>query len=233
VSNQFDYENPEQRKIMEASLYVLMLRGTGEWMGWTFSEAAKLCLLMHRPAKANHLMKEFVDCFIHENTFDLEGSNYDSAFNMHETYGVTVEGDMMFADTLMFFACHSLKDTIYVFNSMPDSWQDVSFWHFRTEGAFLVSSERRNGQTQFISLISEKGGTAKIVSDLGVEVNVYCNGTPVACQIVNQRVVFDTKEGEEYIICSKYHEPESLNITIVDDIPDERNYFGVKKVNRY
>jgi len=47
---------------------------------------------------------------------------------------------------------------IRAFPAMPSSWKDVSFEQLRTEGAFLISAERKNGRVKHIEIISEKGG---------------------------------------------------------------------------
>jgi hypothetical protein len=51
-----------------------------------------------------------------------------------------------------------------LFPAIPSSWKDVSFKTMRTEGAFLVSAEKKNGKVEILSIISEKGGSLKIKS---------------------------------------------------------------------
>lgn len=51
---------------------------------------------------------------------------------------------------------------IRVFNGCPSSWTDVSFRNMRARGAFLVSAERRNGNTAEVTVHSEKGGVCRI-----------------------------------------------------------------------
>jgi len=40
---------------------------------------------------------------------------------------------------------------------MPDKWQEASFDKLRTQGAFLVSAVRQNGQTQWVKIRSLAG----------------------------------------------------------------------------
>jgi hypothetical protein len=51
-----------------------------------------------------------------------------------------------------------------LFPAIPSSWKDVSFKTMRTEGAFLVSAEKKNGKVEILSISSEKGGSLKIKS---------------------------------------------------------------------
>jgi len=56
-------------------------------------------------------------------------------------------------------------ETIRVFASMPSSWKNASFYHLRTQGAFLVSAVRENGHTQFIQIKSLAGEACTIQTD--------------------------------------------------------------------
>lgn len=231
--HQIDYETAEGKNIIEKSLYVLKLRGSGEWMGWTFSEVAKICILAHQPARARMLLLEMVDKIVHENTFDVEGTNHDCGMTMHGDYGLTLEGDGMFASALQDFAVRSYNGTIYVLDVLPEAWDDISFYHFRAEGAFLISAQRRNGVTQFISIESEAGETVRLVSEYGENVKVLCNGFAVETTYTQNRIVFDTEIEKEYIVYNADYEPDDLVILPVNAKAYERNFFGIKKKSRY
>jgi hypothetical protein len=231
--HQITSDTKEGQDIIDKSLYVLKLRGTGEWMGWSFSETAKIALLGNKPALAYTMVKEYCDKYIHENTFDCEGSNYDCAMTMQGNTGLTVESDGMFNDALQEFAVRSYNDEIHIMDVLPGAFTDISFWNFRTEGAFLISSQRRDGHTDFISVYSEAGQKARIISCYGTDVEIVCDGEAVPYEIDGNKVVFDTEAGKEYIIYAKGDCPKSLWITAVDPKPYEVNYFGVKKTSRY
>ena len=53
-------------------------------------------------------------------------------------------------------------DCIRVFHGCPSSWNDMSFKNMRARGAFLISAERKNGNTASVTVSSEKGGTCRI-----------------------------------------------------------------------
>jgi hypothetical protein len=231
--HQINYEDAEGKKIIDRSLYVLKLRGTGEWMGWTFSEVAKIAILAQKPALAYMLVKEYCDKYVQENTFDCDGSNNDCAMTMHGNYGLTVESDGMYCDALQYFACRSINGVIHVMDVLPDAWSDISFWNFRTEGAFLVSSQRRNGHTDFISIISEKGGKVRLVSGLGKHVEIICENEIVQPAFIGDQIEFESQIGKEYIIYEQGMPPKDLWISPVPEKPYERNYFGVKINGRY
>lgn len=231
--HQITCDTPEGRSIIDKSLYVLKLRGTGEWMGWTFSETAKLALLDEKPALAYTMVKEYCDKYIHENTFDCEGSNYDCAMTMQGNTGLTVESDGMFNDALQEFAIRSYNGEIHIMDILPGAFTDISFWKFRTEGAFLISAQRRNGRTDFISIYSEAGQKANIISCYGTKVDILCDGEETDYIVENNKIVFETEAGKEYIITKKGEKPENLWIEAVEPKAYEVNYFGIKKNSRY
>lgn len=53
-------------------------------------------------------------------------------------------------------------DRIRIFNGCPSSWTDVSFKNMRVRGAFLISAERKAGNTAKVTVHSEKGGLCRI-----------------------------------------------------------------------
>ena len=52
-----------------------------------------------------------------------------------------------------------LAGIIRIFPAVPKSWKEVSFDKLRTEGAFLISSKRKEGKTDEVKIEAEKGGT--------------------------------------------------------------------------
>ena len=52
---------------------------------------------------------------------------------------------------------------VRIFPAIPGSWENVSFRTLRTEGAFLVSATRKNGNCTHVIIRAEKGGTLRLV----------------------------------------------------------------------
>ncbi|WP_139997138.1 discoidin domain-containing protein [Paenibacillus paridis] len=70
----------------------------------------------------------------------------------------------------------SFQGKIRLFSNWPEN-TDAKYGDLRADGAYLVSSERRNNQVQYVRIISEKGRTAAIVNPWpGQTVRVYRNG---------------------------------------------------------
>jgi hypothetical protein len=152
---------------------------------------------------------------------------------MHGSYGQTVEGPLMCASALMDFACCSYGGVIRVFHYAPKAWDEATFWHFRAEGAFVVSARRANGVTRFIGIISEAGGVCRVLSDIGSDVQVSCDRMTVPFSIDGGKTVFETEAGNEYIITGSAAIHTDLSVCPVMGKPHERNFFGLKAKSRY
>ncbi len=230
---QITNETEEGRRIIERSLHALIVYGTGEWMGWTFSEAAKIALLANKPAMAYQLIHEYADKFVSESTFDTDGSNNQEAFVIHDNMGLTVDSDGMFNEALQNFTLRSYNGNIYCMDVLPKSFRDIEFYNLRTEGAFLLSGKRTNGFTEFIDIYSEKGQTVRLKSCFGLEVDVYCDDVQIEYTIEGDKVVFDTEENKEYLVVKKGYLPKNLMISAVQPLAHELNVYGLKKDSRY
>lgn len=53
--------------------------------------------------------------------------------------------------------CQSWGGVIRVFPALPAAWADLAVHDFRTQGAFLLSAQRRGGTTRWVEVVSEAG----------------------------------------------------------------------------
>ncbi len=56
---------------------------------------------------------------------------------------------------------------IRLFPAVPGEWKNVSFMKLRTEGAFLVSAEMRQGLVSRVVVLAEKGGRMRMANPFG------------------------------------------------------------------
>lgn len=231
--HQITYDQPEGKAIIDNSLMVISALGHGEWMGWSFPQMAAICIRAERISLARMILMDYVDKIINENTFHMQGMNHRCELMMHENYGMTVEGSLMAASGIMDFACCSFGGEIRVFYYAPDAWDEACFWNFRTEGAFLVSARRKNSRTQFIQVVSEVGGRCRIHTDLQENFEITSCGKTVDFEVVDKRIIFDTRPGCVYLLSDKNTKSEDLTIQPVPGHAYEENYFGLKKKSRY
>lgn len=227
-THQITAKTEEGRKIILRSLHALQVAGTGEWMGWTFCETSKIAQMVGDSSMAYSLIHEYADKIIYENTMDYNGSRDNNAFTYHVGFGLTIDSDGMFNEALQNFAVTSYHDTNYIFTCVPKELEDISFYHFRTEGAYLVSGRRSKGAIEFISVEPLVGGTFSVVSGLGTKVDIFCDDQPVAYNVAGDRIAFQTEKGKEYVITSKGKRIEQAVIQAVEPRSYEINFFGCK-----
>jgi hypothetical protein len=89
---------------------------------------------------------------------------------------------------------------IRIFPALPSTWRDVEFRDLRTEGAFLVSAKRSDGETQWVRIMSLAGEPCRVRP--GLKGRIRINGarkhklTPASPGIHQ----IDVGQGEEVVL---------------------------------
>ena len=157
------WENgPADQAIIRASLAELDAKGTSAWCGYSFSWLANLAARARDGEKAERALEIFARAFCLRNGFHCNGDQSGKGYSNFRYRPFTLEGNFAAAAGLQEMLLQSYSGTIRIFPALPASWKDVSFKTLRAEGAFLVSAERRDGVTQRVEIIAEKGGLLRI-----------------------------------------------------------------------
>jgi len=157
----------DDRAIIKASMADLEKSGTSQWCGYSFSWLASLAARARDGEKAEKTLEIFSTAFCLRNSFHCNGDQSGKGYSNFRYRPFTLEGNFAAAAGLQEMLLQSYGDTIRLFPAVPNDWKDISFKTLRAEGAFLVSAERRDGQTQTVTIISEKGGTCHIENPFG------------------------------------------------------------------
>lgn len=89
---------------------------------------------------------------------------------------------------------------IRVFPAWPVG-KDARFWNLRTYGAFLISSERKNGTVQYIRITSEKGRECTFKNPWkGQTPSITENGKSIHPKIKGDLFTFPTQSGKIYMV---------------------------------
>jgi len=162
------WENgPRDQAIIKASLADLDEKGTKAWCGYSFSWLASLAARAHDGEKAERALEIFSTAFCLRNSFHCNGDQSGKGYSDFRYRPFTLEGNFAAAAGLQEMLLQSYSGTIRIFPAVPAEWKDVSFKTLRAEGAFLISAERKGGQTQFVEILAEKGGTLRLESLFG------------------------------------------------------------------
>lgn len=157
-----NFDNPQDRLLMQKSVQNLEKNGTSEWVGYSFCWMA--CLesrIKNGDAAANYL-KIFAQNFCLPNSFHVNGEQFNRGFSNHKYKPFTLEGNFAFAAALQEMLLQSYSGVVTVFPAIPKSWKNLSFYQLRAENGFLISAEMKNGKVTKIRIQSEAGGVIRI-----------------------------------------------------------------------
>ena len=89
---------------------------------------------------------------------------------------------------------------IRVFPAVPSTWKDIEFRDLRTEGAFLVSAKRTDGQTQWVRIKSLAGEPCRVRPGLDDEVRMKSGRNLKLKQVSPEIYEIDVKKGDEVLL---------------------------------
>jgi alpha-L-fucosidase 2 len=154
-----DYSKGDtDRQIIDKTLLNLVTIGSDWWCGYSFSWLGNLYARALNGEKAAEALKTFATCFCLPNSFHVNGDQTKSGKSKFTYRPFTLEGNFAFAAGIQEMLIQSHTGVVRIFPAIPESWQNTSFKNLRTEGAFLVSAEKKNGAVASVNIFSEKGG---------------------------------------------------------------------------
>jgi alpha-L-fucosidase 2 len=151
-----------EKNLINQSLRWLEKKGTREWCGYSFSWAACLYARAKEGDNASKMLKIFADNFVSVNSFHLNGDQRGGQYSNFTYRPFTLEGNFAFAQGIHEMLIQSFKGYIEIFPAVPANWKNVSFNTLRTEGAFLVSAKKEDGNIVEVKINSEAGGGMKL-----------------------------------------------------------------------
>ncbi len=158
---------PQAQKIILASLADLKELGTDYWTGYSFSWLASLAARARDGHTAEEALEIFATAFCLRSSFHCNGDQSGQGYSRYTYRPFTLEGNFAFAAGVQEMLLQSYSDAIRIFPAVPETWQDVAFSDLRTEGAFLISAVRFEGQTIGVDVFSEKGGECRLINPFG------------------------------------------------------------------
>lgn len=155
-------EEQADKELMDKSLRWLEKKGTREWCGYSFSWAACLYARAKEGANAAKMLQIFANNFVSVNSFHLNGDQSGGQYSNFIYRPFTLEGNFAFAQGIHEMLIQSNNGFIEIFPAIPADWKDVSFNTLRTEGAFLVSAKKENGNIIEVKITAEAGGIMQL-----------------------------------------------------------------------
>ncbi|MFA7228995.1 MAG: glycoside hydrolase family 95-like protein [Melioribacteraceae bacterium] len=159
------WEDPSDRNIIVSSLKDLERLGTDWWCGYSFSWLGNLYARAKNGEKAAEALKIFSECFCLPNSFHVNGDQSNSGKSKFTYRPFTLEGNFAFASGILEMLLQSHNGIIRIFPAIP--WPNASFRNLRSEGAFLISAEKKEDKIKRVTIYSEKGGLLKMEIPFG------------------------------------------------------------------
>lgn len=148
--------------IIDASIGKLDEYGPSWWTGYSYSWLANLKARAFDGEGAAEALHTFAECFCLPNGFHANGDQSGTGKSNFTYRPFTLEGNMAFAAGVQEMLLQSHTGILRIFPAIPDNWKDVSFRNLRGMGAFIVSAEMKGGNTEYVRIVSEKGGRLRI-----------------------------------------------------------------------
>jgi hypothetical protein len=143
-----NWEQPENQAVITKSVNNWQSL-TGQLQGYSFTGSSAMYSSMGNGDLALTRLNSLLGSYIQKNT-------------LYKETGPVFETPMAAVSSIHDLYLQSWGDKIRVFPAVPTTWQNASFIDLRTEGAYLVSATRNNGQTVFIQVKSEAGGLCRL-----------------------------------------------------------------------
>lgn len=155
-------DGQKSQSIINNTIKQLEEIGPDLWCGYSYSWLGNLNARAKDGEGAAKALRIFASAFCLPNSFHANGDQTKSGYSKFTYRPFTLEGNFAFAAGVQEMLLQSYAGFIEIFPAIPDSWKDVSFKDLRTEGAFLVSAEKSNGNVDQIQIHSEKGGKVTV-----------------------------------------------------------------------
>jgi len=192
-----DYSKGDSDKeLIDKTLANLSAVGSDWWCGYSFSWLGNLYARALNGEKAAEALKTFATRFCLPNSFHVNGDQTKSGISKFTYRPFTLEGNFAYAAGIQEMLIQSHSGVVRIFPAVPESWKSLSFNKLRTEGAFLVSAERKNGVAVSVNIYSEKGGDISVYNPFTVN-KFYCK---TVYKVSGNQLIFRMKPGETVIL---------------------------------
>lgn len=163
-----DYEDPTNRKVIDATISNLELLGYGQWVGFSFTWFAELFAIQGNGEGAHFQLKLFWENLCSPNGFHLNGDYKNRGLTQSHYRPFTLESNFCAADALQEMLLQTDYHKIDLFPALPAAWQEetVSFEDLRGEKGILISAALEKGKVTHIILKPQHEGTYVIKANI-------------------------------------------------------------------
>jgi len=215
---------PANRGILEKSIdHWISIDDGKELTGYSYTGAASLYAYLGDGRKAYQMLDHFLNkpigiSLLLPNTFyaEVDGRN------------VVIETPLSAATAMAEMLVQSWGDVIRVFPAIPADWETCAFHDLRAEGAFVVSAQRKEGATRWVSIHSEKGLPCCVYLPGWKAVHQISKGKTIPVQSLGNDIYqLKLEAGETVVLAPEPSTDYTLELVNASNESD-RNFYGVK-----
>ena len=179
------YDTPEHRRIYEGAIFDLERLGTGRWVGFSFAMCAQIYAMAKMGNGAYEKLYAFAKGFVADNGFHLNGDFKGYGYSTFHYRPFTLESSFGFCDALQEMLLQEHEGRLELFPAIPDEWRTraVSFTRLRSYGGVLVSAVAKGGNTETLTLESEKPVRVRIKNTFQGTRLRLSDGNTVECAV--------------------------------------------------
>ncbi|MGN0534705.1 MAG: glycosyl hydrolase family 95 catalytic domain-containing protein [Eubacterium sp.] len=159
-----DYNNPEERKVIDATIAHSVKLGTENYTGYSFAWLGEFFAAAKNGDEALRYLEIFWKYFCSVNTFHLNGDYTKQGYSNCDYRPFTLEGNFCAQDVLQEMLLYSENGFLEFFPAIPKKWENASFKTLRAWGGILVSAEYRNSGFYSAELTAENDTEITIIN---------------------------------------------------------------------
>ncbi|WP_164109427.1 MULTISPECIES: glycosyl hydrolase family 95 catalytic domain-containing protein [Sphingobacterium] len=153
----------------------IILKSIAHWQskkdflqGYSFSGVASMYAMMGKGNRSLEALQVLLGKYIKPNTLYAET-------------GPVIETPLAAMASINEMVLQYWNGSVRVFPAVPDSWKNVSFTNFLTDGAFLISAQRKDSETVGIRVKSQHSGSISLKHDIkDVKIKIQGEGRIVS-----------------------------------------------------
>jgi alpha-L-fucosidase 2 len=150
------------RQIIEQTMLQLDNLGIHAWWGLGLGWVANIAARIGHAERALTMLQLCVKGFLLRNGFFVNGDVNNIGVSSFKSRIFTIETNFTIAQSVHEMLLQSWGGILRLFPATSQDWADVSFENLRAEGAFLVSAQRKVGNTVSVQITAEQGGLLRL-----------------------------------------------------------------------
>ena len=181
----FDFEQEDEywQTVLGNSLDHWVVKGQGLWSGWCVPWAAMIYTRFNRGVTAEMLLEMWQRVFTNEGHGTLHDAHIPGLTRFGQSLRapaprapardtmpprhnevMQMDAGMGAAAAIQEMLLHTRRGVNYIMAGTPPTWRDLAFRNFLTDGGFVVSAQRKDGELTSIKVHSPHGGTFKLAN---------------------------------------------------------------------